>query len=208
MEKVVQLKDGTEVLIRPMTAEDAEKSFAFFQALPEEDQRFLRHDVTKRSNIDRRIKEIGFGNVERIVALVGDEIVAIWGAPAEQPNHAELAVRAGVEMEQEILRLHEKWKQAGLPILDMGVGINTGEMVVGNIGSQRKMDYTVIGDNVNLGARVEALTRKFPHRVIVTDSTYDQVKEKVDAVHLDFVTVKGKQMPVKVWGVKGMKSSA
>ena len=75
-EKVLQLKDGTEVLIRPMTKEDADKSFAFFQALPEEDQRFLRHDVTKRSNIDRRIKEIGFGNVERIVALVGDEIVA------------------------------------------------------------------------------------------------------------------------------------
>jgi len=76
MEKVVHLKDGTEVLIRPLTTEDGDKSFAFFQALPEEDRRFLRYDVTKRPNIDRRIKEIGFGSVGRLVAVVNDVIVA------------------------------------------------------------------------------------------------------------------------------------
>lgn len=76
MEKVVHLMDGTELLIRPLSKEDGDRSFAFFQALPEEDRRFLRHDVTKRSNVDRRIKEIGFGNVERIVGVIGDEIVA------------------------------------------------------------------------------------------------------------------------------------
>ncbi len=131
--------------------------------------------------------------------------MAVWGALVEQPDHAELAVRAGVEMELEILRLHDKWTKAGLPLLDMGVGINTGEMLVGNIGSQRKMDYTVIGDNVNLGARVEALTRDFPHRVIITGSTYKKVEAIVDAVHLDDVVVKGKSTPVPVYGIKGLK---
>jgi len=161
----------------------------------------------------RRLNEYLSAMVEVIVRndgtldkFVGDEIVAVWGAPVDQPNHAELAVRAGVEMELEIIRLQEKWKQAGLTLLDMGVGINTGEMVVGNIGSQRKMDYTVIGDNVNLGARVEALTRDFPHRVLITGKTFEQVKHTVEAIHLDDVVVKGKKKPVPVYAVLDFKS--
>ena len=160
----------------------------------------------------RRLNEYLSAMVEVIVRndgtldkFVGDEIVAVWGAPVDQPDHAELALKAGVEMEAEILRLQEKWKQAGLALLDMGVGINTGDMVVGNIGSQRKMDYTVIGDNVNLGARVEALTRDYPYRVIITGSTYEKVRHMADAVHLDDVVVRGKTRSVPVYGVKGLK---
>jgi len=146
--------------------------------------------------------------------FVGDEIMAFWGAPVAQENHAELAVRCALGMMKRLSELQQKWQEEGRQLLDIGIGINTGEMVVGNIGSEsKKMDYTVIGDAVNLGARVEALTRNYNAHIIVTEFTYrkiahllsDQNQEggqgTLHALRLDEVKVKGKGKAVVIYGV-------
>ena len=142
--------------------------------------------------------------------FVGDEIMAFWGAPLEQPNHAELAVKCALNMSDRLDELQAKWRAEGKEPLDNGIGLNTGDVLVGNIGSaDKKMDYTIIGDHVNLGARVETLTRKYDSRVLITEFTYAKIEHlvkegkfyRVDMKEIDTVKVKGKDIPVKVFGI-------
>ena len=144
--------------------------------------------------------------------FVGDEIMAFWGAPLDQPNHSELAVRCALNMEAKLRDLQYKWKLEEKSGLDCGIGINTGEVIIGNIGAAgKKMDYTVIGDNVNLAARVEKLTRTYNTKIIVTEFTIrhiDEVLGKGSVGHLqvkelDIVKVKGKEKEVKIFELKG-----
>jgi adenylate cyclase len=146
--------------------------------------------------------------------FIGDAIVAFWGAPLPQENHAELAVRCALHMVRRIEELQEKWQQEGKPILDSGIGLNTGEVLVGNIGAEgKKMDYTVIGDHVNLGARVESLTRKYNTHILMTDFTLNRIREGFTSAkfgHLavkgiERVIVKGKKLPVGIYEVNSMK---
>jgi class 3 adenylate cyclase len=131
--------------------------------------------------------------------FVGDEIMAVWGAPVPQNNHVELSVRCGFGMLKKLDELQEKWKKEGVEPFNIGIGINTGEMIVGNMGSPKRMDYTVIGDAVNTGARIEALTRQFKTSFIVSESTYIHVKDIVEAELLGKVSVKGKANQIKVY---------
>jgi adenylate cyclase len=139
---------------------------------------------------------------------IGDAIIAFWGAPLKVENHAELAVKCALHMMERLKGLQKKWIAEGREPLDIGIGINTGEMLVGNIGSEgRKMDYTVIGDHVNLGARLEALTRKYGNHIIVSEFTVEKIKgtlEKGTLGHVIFrglekVAVKGKKKPVAIY---------
>lgn len=134
---------------------------------------------------------------------VGDEIMAIFGAPSakEETDHAQRAVLAALEMLEKLKELHEKWRKEGKEPFDIGIGINTGPMLVGNMGSADRMDYTVIGDSVNLGARVEALTRQYNNHLIITESTYNYVKNIVQAKKLEEVKVKGKEKAVLIYEV-------
>lgn len=138
--------------------------------------------------------------------FVGDEIMAIWGAPVHQENHAELAVMAALEMLDKLRELQQSWKKQGLEPIDIGIGINTGEMVVGNMGSLKRMDYTVIGDNVNIGARLESLTRQYNCHMIISEATYEKVRNTVNAIELAPVTVKGKTKPINIYNVLGLLS--
>jgi adenylate cyclase len=146
--------------------------------------------------------------------FVGDEIVAFWGAPLPQENHAELAVKCTLHMTKRLNELHGKWEAEGREPLYAGFGINTGEVIVGNIGAEgKKMDYTVIGDNVNLGARVEGLTRKYNSDMIITEATLDKIRNliaedkswKIKIEGLDRVAVKGKAEPVAIYAVSELK---
>jgi len=113
--------------------------------------------------------------------FVGDAIMVFWGAPLDQPNHAELAIRCALHMQKRLGELQEKWRADGKETLDAGIGMNSGEMVVGNMGAEgKKMDYTVIGDNVNLAARVESLTRQYNARILITESTYHGAKDLIE----------------------------
>ncbi len=150
--------------------------------------------------------EIVFEHEGTLDKFVGDAIMALWGAPVGQPDHAERAVRCALMMIEKLKELQTKWAAEGKYVIDIGIGINTGDMVVGNMGAEgKKMDYTVIGDNVNLGARLESLTRKYNNHIIISEYTYAKVKDIVRAVELDSVTVKGKEKPVVVYDLVGMK---
>lgn len=150
--------------------------------------------------------EIVFEHEGTLDKFVGDAIMALWGAPIGQPDHAERAVRCAVAMIAKLKQLQAKWTSEGRYVIDIGIGINTGDMVVGNMGAEgKKMDYTVIGDNVNLGARLEGLTRKYNNHIIISEYTYAKVKDIVEAKELDSVTVKGKENPVVVYDLIGMK---
>jgi adenylate cyclase len=146
--------------------------------------------------------------------FVGDEIMALWGAPVEQPDHAELALRCALNMSAKLNELHGVWRSRGWEIMDVGIGINTGEVIIGNIGAQgKKMDYTAIGDHVNLAARVEKLTRHYATRILITENTYEHVKpliSKGSFGHFEMgefgsVRVKGKEREVKILGLKELQ---
>lgn len=149
--------------------------------------------------------------------FVGDEIVAFWGAPLPQENHAELATRCALNMVEKLKELGEKWLNEGKVPLEAGFGLNTGEVIVGNIGAEgKKMDYTVIGDHVNLGARVEALTRKYNTDILITEFTLSKIRGLVKPKNgqiighvsvkgLERVMVKGKEKPVRIYEVKSLE---
>ncbi len=140
------------------------------------------------------------GNKGTLDKFVGDEIVAIFGAPVDLDDHAFYACKAAMEMRQRLNELHEKWKVERRDPFEIGIGINTGVVTVGNLGSEQIFDYTAIGDNMNAGARIQSLTRDYEtkNNIIISDSTYEQVKDKVETKYIDDATVKGKKIIIKI----------
>ena len=136
---------------------------------------------------------------------IGDAIMAFYNDPVEMEDHALRAVLTAIGMKNKLDKINEEWKKQGKPTLNIGIGVNTGEMIVGHMGSHRLVDYTVIGDNVNLASRIESLTKEYKVSILISESTYNQVKEQVDAVYMDEVTVKGKKNSVKIYEVQGLK---
>ncbi|MCW8854703.1 MAG: adenylate/guanylate cyclase domain-containing protein [Gammaproteobacteria bacterium] len=134
---------------------------------------------------------------------MGDAIMAFWGAPLHDPNHARNALMTGIEMVRETRKLQEIFKTKGWPEIQIGVGINTGPMNVGNKGSEFRVDYTVLGDAVNLGSRLEALTKVYGVDIITSESTIHAVPE-FEYRELDLVRVKGKDRPVKIYEPLGL----
>lgn len=131
--------------------------------------------------------------------FIGDAIMAFWGAPLRIDDHAERAVRAALDMARGIETVNATLKVRGLPQIRIGIGLNSGEVVLGNIGSERKLDYTVIGDNVNLASRMEGLTGKYGCTVLLSEATYLAVAAKVPSALIDRVRVKGKHQPIGIY---------
>lgn len=134
---------------------------------------------------------------------MGDAIMAFWGAPLKDPQHARNALNAGMQMLQAIKALNKQFLQQGKPEIKIGIGINTGEMNVGNKGSEFRVDYTVLGDAVNLGARLEGLTKNYAVDFIVSETTRYEVPE-FEYRKLDTVRVKGKDKPVSIYEPLGL----
>lgn len=130
---------------------------------------------------------------------MGDAIMAVFGAPLDQPDHAVRACRTALSMMEELRKFRGKWKAEGRPVLDIGIGINSGEMVVGNMGSEMRFDYTVMGDSVNLGSRLEGINKEYGTHIIVSEYTYGQIKDHFVCRELDSVRVKGKQFAVRIY---------
>jgi len=136
---------------------------------------------------------------------IGDAIMAFWGAPIEMEDHALKACRASLEMMEALKDMNHKWEKEGKPVLDIGIGINTGDMVVGNMGSSSRMDYTLMGDNVNLGSRLEGTNKFYGTHIIISEFTYQYVKDDVIVRELDLIRVKGKALPVKIYELIDIK---
>ncbi len=133
---------------------------------------------------------------------IGDAIMAIFGAPVRHENDALQSVMAGLEMREALDAFNAGQRAAGHPEFHIGVGINYGEVTVGNIGTEKKMDYTVIGDNVNLASRLEGLTKQYHEGLIISESLHAEVKDALPCRWLDTVTVKGKTTGVKIYAAK------
>lgn len=133
--------------------------------------------------------------------FVGDMVMALFGAPLDDPQHAEHAVAAALDMVGALTQLNRKWASEGRAPLDIGIGINSGEMIAGNIGSSSIMSYTVIGDNVNLGARLESLNKDYKTRIIISDATRKRLTGNYDIRPLGDVVVKGKTRPVAIFEI-------
>jgi adenylate cyclase len=136
---------------------------------------------------------------------IGDAIMAFWGAPDEHPQHALAACTAAVRGQQKLAQLRAKWHAEGKPAFHARVGLHTGEVVVGNIGSDARLNYTVIGDAVNLASRLEGLNKYYGTEILISDSTFQAVEQKVVGRPLDWVSVKGKTEAVLVYELLGLK---
>jgi len=139
----------------------------------------------------------------------GDAIVAFFGEPVAYEDHALRAVRAAVDMRKALVELKDRWQKEGHPRpgLEMGVGINTGEVFVGMLGSAQRVNYTVIGDTANLAARIQDLTKTYVWPILVSESTYEAVREEFDAEFADTVIVKGKTAAVNLYKITGWKKT-
>lgn len=131
--------------------------------------------------------------------FIGDAIMAFWGAPVKASDHGRKAVETALEMIQRLEVFNESLGSSGLPHIGIGVGINTGGVILGNIGSEKKLDYTVIGDNVNLASRMEGLTKEYGCPILITETTYAEVKDSIPCRVVDVVRVKGKKKGIKIF---------
>jgi class 3 adenylate cyclase len=137
--------------------------------------------------------------------FIGDAVMAFWGAPVAQKNHAELATITAIEMNKRVAILYGKLLEKYGVEVRIGIGINTGPMVVGNMGSKTRFNYTVLGDAVNLGARLEGQTKNYGAELILSQSSYDLVKDWTATRFLDLIAVKGKAEPVRIYECIGRK---
>lgn len=169
---------------------------------PEETVRMLNEYFTK-------MVEIVFKHKGTLDKFVGDMVMALFNAPLDDPDHAEHAVQASLEMIEELQRLNARWKSEGrFAEIDIGIGVNTGPMIAGNIGSEAIMSYTVIGDAVNLGSRLESLNKTYGTRIIISDATRSQLSGRYVFRPLGDVVVKGKTKPVAIFEVAGRGDGA
>jgi adenylate cyclase len=157
---------------------------------------FLREYLTEMT-------EAVFRHGGTIDKYMGDGIMALYNVPFEAPDHAAQAVRTALEFQERLKPLAERFTAKHTGSLRCGVGINTGEAVVGTIGSQQRLEYTAIGDAINLGARLEGVTKDFNVPIVISEDTYDEVKDLFATRYLGEVTVKGKEIPVKIYTVLG-----
>jgi adenylate cyclase len=150
-----------------------------------------------------RMVEILLNHGGTLDKFIGDAVMGFWNAPVEVADHPRRAVLCAIEMIEETARLRAQWEGEGKAAIRIGIGINTGEAVVGNIGSSRVFSYTVIGDTVNLASRLEGKNKDYGTEVIVSESTRARMGEDIPAFYLDEVRVKGKNLPVKIYEIRG-----
>ncbi len=133
--------------------------------------------------------------------FIGDAVMAIFGEPIQDKNHPQNAVKCAFAMLEKVKELQKKWAQEGKPKIEIGIGINTGEVFVGNIGSVNRMEYTVIGDTVNLASRLESYNKTYKTKMLISSSTYEEVKGIVNVIRISDVQIRGKAHKMDIYEV-------
>ncbi len=140
---------------------------------------------------------------------IGDAVMAFWGAPFEGDDHAVRGCRAALAMMQRVSALREEWRAEGRPLLDIGIGLNTGTASVGNMGSQLRYGYTAMGDAVNLSSRLEGLNKEYRTHILIGPATFEAVRNAGFLLReLDLIRVKGKLQPVTIYELVALKDAA
>ncbi|MCM2279218.1 MAG: adenylate/guanylate cyclase domain-containing protein [Oligoflexia bacterium] len=150
-----------------------------------------------------RMTDVVFEKGGTLDKFIGDAVMAFWGAPLRDPAHALRAVECALKMREALATLNGEWETRKIQPFEVGIGINTGEVIVGNIGSEKRLDYTVIGDNVNLASRLEGLTKQYKASILLGPKTEESVKDSIICRPIDFVRVKGKAHHVKIFEALG-----
>ena len=161
------------------------------QVQPHELAQMLNHFLTEMTEVLHR-------HGATIDKYIGDAVMAFWGAPVPQPNHAELAIAGALAMQEAMHQVRSEFRTRGWPEIDIGVGINSGVVNVGNMGSRYRVAYTVVGDAVNVAARLEALTRLYGVDILISESTRDASQHGAFR-EIDHVRVKGKDRSTRLF---------
>jgi len=148
--------------------------------------------------------DVVFANGGTLDKYIGDAIMAFWGAPVDQPDHAVRACAAALGFLEKLTALRARWRAVGLPEVDIGVGISSGLMNVGHMGTENRFNYTVMGDAVNLASRLEGLNKAYDTRILISAATYTQTRGHVTARRLGVVRVKGKREPTDIYELRAM----
>jgi adenylate cyclase len=143
--------------------------------------------------------EIVFKNQGTLDKYMGDAIMAFFGAPIGYNGHAKAACRCALQSVEKLFQLQKEYERKGLPMIDLGIGLNTGDVSAGNMGSETVRSYTVMGDAVNLASRLEGINKQYGTRIILSEMTYEEVKDSFICREVDWVRVKGKAQPVKIY---------
>jgi len=149
-----------------------------------------------------RMTNVIIANGGTVDKFMGDCIMAFWNAPLDTKDHQMLAVLTAAQMQSELAMLNAQLKEENLPNINIGIGINTGEALVGNMGSDQRFDYSVIGDPVNLAARLESASKTLGRTLIVSENTKKGIEHKFTFEYIDEIMVKGKTEPVKVYSLQ------
>lgn len=166
---------------------------AIAESLPPEE---MMHHLSDYLDSLTDIIRTNSGTVDK---YIGDAIMAFWGAPAEDPDQVVHACRTALLCREKVQVLNNQWREEGKPLLATCFGVHTGEAIVGNMGSSDRMNYTAIGDNVNLASRLESINRFYGTSVIVSGETYEEAKEFFIFRPLDFVAVKGRSKGIMIY---------
>jgi adenylate cyclase len=195
-----EIKLGGERKIATIFFSDIRSFTAISEKLePEEVVEFLNEYMT----IMVRIISEHYGIVDK---FIGDAIMAVWGVPESKGNDALNAVNATIEMRKALLEFNKGRGSAKKPVIKIGCGLNTGPVLAGQIGSEDRLDYTVIGDAVNLASRIEALNKPFGTDILISQDTYNIVKGEFDCEPMQKIKVKGKSKPQQIYAVIRKKS--
>ncbi|MCS7299744.1 MAG: adenylate/guanylate cyclase domain-containing protein [Spirochaetia bacterium] len=146
-----------------------------------------------------RMTDIIMDNRGTVDKYIGDAIMAFWGAPLDDPEHAYRACKSSLEMLKALEEINKNLP--GDKKIDIGIGINTGIATIGNMGSTKKKNYTAMGDSVNLASRLEGVNKVFHTKIIISEYTFERVKDRILARELDLIRVKGKKLPVRIYEV-------
>ena len=176
---------------------DIRKFTSLSEMLPPEELVFQLNEYLTR------MTRVVFDHHGTLDKYIGDAVMAIFGAPLMQEDHAYRACCTALDMISSLEVLQQSWQKREKPVFHIGIGINSGPMIVGNMGSEHRFDYTVLGDNVNLASRLEGLTKVYGVPIVVSASTWNAVKDRLMGRELDIVRVQGKLEPVAIYQIMG-----
>lgn len=133
--------------------------------------------------------------------FIGDAVLVIFGDPEQDKHHAKNAVKCAYELRKKVKEIKERWVQEGKPKIDIGIGINTGEAFIGNVGTKNRFEYTVIGDTVNIASRIEDYNKIYKTHVLISENTYSKISDIVDVIKIREVSIKGKRHKINIYEV-------
>lgn len=133
--------------------------------------------------------------------FIGDAVLVVFGDPTIDKNHAENAVKCAYELREKVKKIKERWITEGKPKIDIGIGINTGEAFIGNVGTNNRFEYTVIGDAVNIASRIEDYNKIYKTHILISENTYSKISQIVDVIKIREVTIKGKVKKINIYEV-------